>query len=226
VTCTAANFCAAVDSAGELVTWNGTHWSKPRVVDNGGDLRSVSCVNATFCAASGDAALILRYRGKSWSAQVAHVSGVALGSVSCASETFCVAGDLAGDVYIWNGARWRGDGQPSPDAGIAVSCRSARFCAGVTGAGEGLFYAQRPEVLTRSLPNAVRTHLYSAKLKVTAGVAPYTFSAVSAMPPGLKLTTNGTVTGKPKKDGHFTIRVSARDPLGERTNARVSLTVL
>lgn len=230
ISCTTINFCAGVDSAGDLVTWDGKSWSGPRVVDSGNDLRSVSCVSSTFCAAVGDAALILRYRGTSWTAQVADISVGALASVSCTSTSFCVTSDFLGDVYTWNGARWRDDGQLNPDSGISLSCRSVRFCAGVTGGltggGYGIFYAQVPEVLTKSLPKGVRHHHYSAKLKATGGTTPYAFSVQSGLPPGLKLSSTGTVAGTPKKNGHFTIRLSVRDPLGERTTSRVSLTIV
>lgn len=225
ISCTSSTFCAAVDSAGELVTWNGTRWSRPHVVDSGDDLRAISCVSPTFCAAVGGAAVILRYRGRTWSAQANEISGAALISVSCATSSFCVTSDGVGDAYIWRPARgWLPTSQPS-GSGFAVSCRTDEFCAAATGAGYGLFYAQRPTVITRSLPKANRGRHYSARLKAGGGIGPYTYSAASGLPHGLKLTRTGVVTGKPTKKGRFTIRVAVRDPLAERSSARVSLTV-
>lgn len=225
VSCPTTEFCAAVDGSGDFLTWNGSTWSSPRDVNGANELLSVDCINSTFCAAVGDNALTLTRHGTSWSVRVADVSGVAMGGVSCVSDRFCVAGDDVGDSYVWNGARWRSDGQPSPDVGLLVACRSTEFCAGVNGAGEGLFYAPAPRLLTTSPPKARLHHAYSAWLKASGGVAPYDMRALAGVPSGLKLASNGHFTGTPRKSGRFVVKVAIRDPLGEIARVSLALTV-
>jgi len=53
---------------------------------------------------------------------------------------------------------------------------------------------------------------YSATIDVTGGKKPYSFSARSALPPGLSLNKKtGRITGKPTKAGTFTFAVEIRD---------------
>ena len=56
---------------------------------------------------------------------------------------------------------------------------------------------------------------YSATLAATGGAAPYVWSTVDALPPGLFLSQDGTLTGTPTTTGAFTftIRVSDRNQL-------------
>lgn len=54
VSCASSLFCAAVDLDGNALTYNGSSWSAPDMI-NEGDLFAVSCPSATFCVA-GEAA--------------------------------------------------------------------------------------------------------------------------------------------------------------------------
>ncbi len=115
VSCPSASFCAAGDQHGNALTYNGSSWTTPALIDvyishdphvtftgppptMGSSLTSVSCPSAAFCVAvdiSGDA---LTYDGTSWnwptSCAGAAYCGVNMGSlasVSCPSVSFCVA---------------------------------------------------------------------------------------------------------------------------------------
>jgi hypothetical protein len=169
--------------------------------------------------------VVFRYNGKIWSAAASHISAVATVSVSCIATSFCVAGDIIGRAYHWNGSRWLSFTQPSPDEGLTLSCSTSSFCAGVTAGGAGVFYGRVPQVATSSLPAAEQDKTYSARIRGSGGKAPYSFVALSLLPRGLKLASNGLVSGTPKVSGHFSIDVRVSDPLRLRSSRRVSLSI-
>jgi hypothetical protein len=67
-------------------------------------------------------------------------------------------------------------------------------------------------IVTPTVPNATVAVAYSAPLSATGGAGGYLWSAVGgALPPGLVLTTTGTITGTPTTPGTFTVTVQAAD---------------
>src|SRR5579863_486252 len=50
VSCPTISFCMAVDTAGNFLTFNGTSWSGPIVLNSGVRFGSVSCPTDQFCA--------------------------------------------------------------------------------------------------------------------------------------------------------------------------------
>jgi Putative Ig domain len=66
------------------------------------------------------------------------------------------------------------------------------------------------QVLTMALPLAEQNVGYSFPLAATGGYAPYTWTA-NAMPPGLVLLPDGTITGVPLASGGFTFVVTVTD---------------
>src|ERR1700723_2122912 len=50
VSCASPSFCVAGDNAGDVLTYDGSSWSAPDQISEGGPL-NVSCATATFCAA-------------------------------------------------------------------------------------------------------------------------------------------------------------------------------
>ncbi len=79
-----------------------------------------------------------------------------------------------------------------------------------------------------ALPDAMRGAKYSQKLSVAGGTGDYAFSA-TGVPGGLKLSKDGTLSGKPTASGTFGIRVTVSDSgsSGRKQSATytVSLTV-
>ena len=72
VSCPTASFCAAVDGYGAVLTYNGSSWAYPVVIDpsdagSGIVLTSVSCPTASFCAAVDNDGKAVTYNGSSWS---------------------------------------------------------------------------------------------------------------------------------------------------------------
>lgn len=71
-------------------------------------------------------------------------------------------------------------------------------------------------VTTSSLPEGVRGASYDAALSATGGKGSYTWAGLS-LPPGLSLSTSGTLSGTPTSAGTFNVvvRVTAGDQIAE-----------
>jgi hypothetical protein len=131
VSCPSGSFCAAVDSAGNAVTFNGTSWSVPLTIDAATTLSSVSCPSASSCVAVDRSGNAVTYNGSIWGAPASIDPTHSLSSVSCPSASFCLAVDINSYFVSYEGGSW------SPPAGLvieqlsSVSCPSASFCAAV-----------------------------------------------------------------------------------------------
>jgi hypothetical protein len=144
VSCPTSTFCAAVDEAGNALTYNGSHWSAPQGVDVGNELTAVSCSSAEFCLAMDSSGNALFYNGSGWTDPEA-VANAILGpapitSVSCTSAVFCVAVDSSHSAYIYDGAGWTTDLSVTDPGTNSVSCTSPTFCVDVTKDGTATFY--------------------------------------------------------------------------------------
>jgi hypothetical protein len=111
VSCAAVTFCAAVDPAGEVFTFDGTTWSGPRSVDPQGQadsngMTSISCPTTRFCVAVDDSGHAFTEDGNSWSGAVVVDPVVGLATVSCGAPTFCVALDDLGQATVFDGRSW------------------------------------------------------------------------------------------------------------------------
>lgn len=79
-------------------------------------------------------------------------------------------------------------------------------------------------VTTTSLPVGQVGVPYTGSLAGT-GVAPLTWSAVTALPPGLSLSPRGSVTGTPTSSGDAYVDVRVTDAVGSTSVATVYLTI-
>ncbi|QWT18978.1 autotransporter domain-containing protein [Bacillus sp. NP157] len=70
-----------------------------------------------------------------------------------------------------------------------------------------------------SVPNATVRSAYSTTFTASGGTAPYTFTNTGALPSGLTLANNGTLSGTPTASGTFNFTVTATDN-GGFTGAR------
>src|SRR5690242_14246237 len=78
VSCPSSSFCVAVDLRGDAVTYNGTSWTPPAVIEGEKQnpdgtfqshrLTSVSCPSTSFCMAVDENGNAVSYNGTSWSA--------------------------------------------------------------------------------------------------------------------------------------------------------------
>ncbi len=84
-----------------------------------------------------------------------------------------------------------------------------------------------PLVVTLTGPAAGTTGVaFNALLGATGGTAPYSFSVLAgSLPPGLSLSSNGSITGTPTTVGTFTFSVQATDSKGATGTGNFSITV-
>lgn len=67
-------------------------------------------------------------------------------------------------------------------------------------------------VLPSSVPNPVLGSAYSQTLSASGAVAPYTYSiSAGSLPPGMALSSSGSITGTPTAGGVFTFTVGVHD---------------
>ena len=69
-------------------------------------------------------------------------------------------------------------------------------------------------VTTTSLPSGTKGHAYAATLAATGGNPPYTWKLATGsakLPKGLKIKATGTISGKPKVSGSFSVTVEVLD---------------
>src|SRR5579872_774428 len=81
------------------------------------------------------------------------------------------------------------------------------------------------QILTNDLHMATVQQPYAAVLTGSAGVAPYTWSAGSALPPGLTLAANGQISGTPTQGGLFPVTLNVTDSKGATGSKTFSLEV-
>ena len=134
--CVSVIFCQAVDYQGNVLTWNGSTWSSPQLIDSNGSLTSVSCVSATFCMAVDEMGDAFFYNVSSWSGFYNVDPNQNLDSVSCVITSFCIATDGSGHYLTWNGTSWSAPQNfDSSNYVTSVSCTSPAFCMAVDGSG-------------------------------------------------------------------------------------------
>jgi hypothetical protein len=84
-------------------------------------------------------------------------------------------------------------------------------------------------ITTTSLAAGRLNWAYSATIKATGGVSPYTWTIPSGLPRGLTLnTTTGTISGTPTKTGTYSFTVSVKDsstPKAQTTSKALSITI-
>jgi hypothetical protein len=130
VACGSPSFCVAVDTNGDISTYDGGSW-KPRAWHVQGAIGALSCDSAAFCVAIDGDGNAITWDGSSWSAPVAVDTGP-VESVSCTSPSFCVAVDDSGSALSWDGKSWSPPATMDGDEIMeSVACASASLCVAV-----------------------------------------------------------------------------------------------
>ncbi len=81
-------------------------------------------------------------------------------------------------------------------------------------------------ILTSSLPEGAEGRSYSASIQASGGATPYAFSIASGqLPPGLTLSSGGSLSGVPSQSGDFAFTVRVTDRAGYRAERELSLRV-
>jgi hypothetical protein len=82
------------------------------------------------------------------------------------------------------------------------------------------------QITTTTLPDGQVGTPYTATLQARGGTAPYTWSVVSgSLPPGLNLSSSGTLSGTPTATGTASFTVQAQDQAGLSAEQTLTLTV-
>jgi serine/threonine protein kinase len=197
VSCASADFCAAVDAAGNALTDSSGKWSGPHRLSSNG-LSWVSCPTAGFCVATSNGSLLYTYSGGKWSpptelfgdnGKPAHLT-----SVSCATATFCMAtGNM--HAYKYSGGTWaRGVLVESSNKLVSISCPSAQFCAAVDSAGNAYTYAGSSWSAPRRLSATAMTGLScptAGFCMATSTATLYAYSGSGWSPSGPLTTADG-----------------------------------
>lgn len=76
-----------------------------------------------------------------------------------------------------------------------------------------------------SIPGATVGTQYSTSLVATGGAAPYSFTAIGALPNGLSLAANGSLSGVPTQAGSFPISITATDSVGCQGSASLTINI-
>jgi hypothetical protein len=150
VSCPAADFCAAADYNGDVLTYDGHSWSSPERLVAHGYLAAVSCVSSSFCAAAGGTSgndYAFTYDGSTWGSPTAidNPRGYGVFAVECASTSLCFATEGT-DVSTFNGSSWSAPSlmdaaAAGGDRGVdSISCPSTGFCMAVDDNGHALSY--------------------------------------------------------------------------------------
>ena len=166
--------------------------------------------------------------------------GVVLRSIAAdGARTLTVAGEQGSDVFVATLDRslrpittlTLGGGGTERAVGVAATS-AARVIVGATtstdfpvvaayqplsAGGQDAFVTRFFECFTvdpRVLPDGFVGVAYAQTLAGSGGTPPYTFAAVSGVPPGLTLDAAGTLSGVPSQQGRFSMRARTVDAAG------------
>ncbi|MDO0846979.1 putative Ig domain-containing protein [Xanthomonas campestris pv. campestris] len=139
------------------------------------------------------------------------------------------AGALPAGITL-NGSSGALTGTPGSVGSFAFSVTATDSTSGTPSQGTRgytLNIAAPPIVVAPStLPAATRGTAYSQTLSAGGGTAPYTYALASgALPAGLTLASNGTLSGTATVEGSFNFTVTATDAGSFTANQAYSLTV-
>jgi hypothetical protein len=109
----------------------------------------------------------------------------------------------------------------------AVGCGSSHHGSGGGGSPAPSPSPSGPSISTTILPAASVNQSYSQAISATGGTPPYTFSLASgsALPSGMILSPDGTVSGTPTTTGSFPFTAQVRDAAGNTGQGQVTFVV-
>lgn len=86
--------------------------------------------------------------------------------------------------------------------------------------------ATTPLTFTATALTVPNTLPFATVLQATGGIAPYSWSLVGTLPPGLTLNSSGVISGTPlAAPGVYTVVVTVTDAIGSQVSRTVTLTV-
>ncbi len=83
------------------------------------------------------------------------------------------------------------------------------------------------QVISSSLPDGAVNEAYSAQLEASGGVSPYNWTVTAgSLPPGLSLSTGGTISGTPTAEGSYPFTVQVTDGAAGTAEKELAIVVL
>ena len=159
ISCSGSSFCAAIDVAGNVFTYDGTIWSTVGNPLPTPSQSSISCASSTFCMVVDRAGQAVSYNGSTWSAPTTIDSGQNVVGVSCPTTTWCMAIGPIGSTLTYDSGVWSTPTNVGDYMGLsAVSCPTTSFCAATDGAEQALTFDgtswSAPQVVFSTGPGA------------------------------------------------------------------------
>lgn len=131
IACTSRKFCAASSSNGQVATFDGRRWSRPRSLFPT-EFTTVACTGRHFCFAVSGFGATATYNGRRWTHRryAPNRDSATYYAAACATRTACFAATDTGRLATFNGSHWTSDRRLATSSGPFpfLSCTSARFC--------------------------------------------------------------------------------------------------
>jgi hypothetical protein len=169
-----------------------------------------------------------------------------LSHTGTAATDFTVTQDMCSGVTVAAGASCTltitftptADGARTASLGVTDNAPASPQVIGLTGTGAGTATGPTPlSIYTGTLTctsagcdlggggSKFVHNFYAAVLQAQGGTAPYTFSASTALPTGLTLTSAGLLSGTLAATGSFSFAVTVQDSAGASSTTQFTLTV-
>jgi hypothetical protein len=229
--CTAVGSSSVGPGVAILSTTNGGQtWSTQTAPSGITALDDIACVSPTSCVAVGLHVIDTHDGGSQWNDLGS--AGITLSSISCVKPVNCTA--VGGSNILTTndgGQSWAPQYGPNAVHSLeAVSCSSLANCVA---AGDGsnfgaeiLAMSAPPDVTSTSPLSGMVGLPYSMNLTANGGLAPYSWSLTAgALPPGLRLSPSGDVSGTPIVPGQYPVTLTVTDSNGLEGSAQMTITI-
>ena len=225
ISCADASNCTTVGSSSIgpgpaiLSTRNGgSNWVPQTVPTGVTALNGVSCSSDTTCVAVGSEIIQTSDGGSHWVNLGNPTRTTTFEGVSCFSTTNCTVVGGANILDSTNsGATWTGQVVPTGIRNlVGVACAGGANCETV-GSGDNfggavVTLSAPPTITTTTVTSGTIGIRYVATLAAAGGLAPYKWAiSAGALPPGLAMSPNGTISGLPIISGDYTVTFSVTD---------------
>ncbi len=145
LSCPTADFCAAVTTAGDAWTYDGTDWTDAGSSYGTGPSNLASgldCTGPDFCAVAFLDGRVATMRDGTWAPASPAADGTSLRALACDSDRFCIAGDAAGRIVTYDGTTWGPTPvqvDPAARPLYGLSCASDEMCVASSYAGTWIY---------------------------------------------------------------------------------------
>lgn len=224
------------DGGVRTCTSDGQGWSDVAACAAGtacdaGECKALVCTPDAIRCGEGGAPERCSPAGTGW------MSGGSCGSGATCIDGTCLPACKSGDkacsqstVYSCDAAgKWVGAPCPAGQGcvmGTCVSCVSSSTCQSWEACSDGNCAATKPEIVTPSIHGAQVGTPYSFSMTAKGGKSPYAWSlSQGALPDGLALAADGSITGTASAAGESTATFKATDALAAAAEKEFTLAV-